>query len=114
MDTQLSPGDYALLDEKNTSIIPETPNSIGQSLIRRLGLAEAEAASTFLNNNNPIFMFYDVKFWAFSVSLFSFQFQPLFQIILYGEWKTNTSTFDMLIIVTQYEKTVDLRTITLL
>ena len=49
-DTQLSPGDYALLDEENTGVIPETPNSIGQSFIRRLGLAEAEATSTFLNN----------------------------------------------------------------
>jgi len=52
MDTQLSPGDYALLDEESTSIIPETPNSIGQSLIRQLGLTKAEAASTFLNNTN--------------------------------------------------------------
>ena len=49
MDTQLSPGDYALLDEENTSVILETPNSIGQ---RRLGLVEAEATSTFLNNTN--------------------------------------------------------------
>ena len=56
MDNQLSPGDYALLDEENTSVIPETPNSIGQSLIRRLGLAEAEAASTFVNNTNYKFL----------------------------------------------------------
>jgi len=46
-DTQLSTGDYTLLDEENTGVIPETPNSIGQ---RRLGLAKAEATSTFLNN----------------------------------------------------------------
>ena len=52
MDTQLSPGDFALLDEENTSIIPETPNSFGQSLIRQLGLTEAEVTSTFLNNTD--------------------------------------------------------------
>ena len=76
MDTQLSPGDYGLLDEENTSIIPETPNSIGQSLIRRLGLAEAEAASTFINNTNFVSSCIEngnftllclVKFYPFSV-----------------------------------------------
>ena len=52
MDSPPSIEDEDLLDEVNTSVIPETPNSIGQSLIRRLGLAEAEATSTFLNNTN--------------------------------------------------------------
>ena len=50
MDSPPSIEDEDLLDEVNTSVIPETPNSIGQSLICRLGLAEAEAARTFLNN----------------------------------------------------------------
>jgi len=51
MDSQLSPEDYALLDD-NTSTIPGTPNSFGRSLIRRLGLAETETASSFLSNTN--------------------------------------------------------------
>ena len=58
MDSPPSIEDEDLLDEVNTSIIPETPNSIGQSLIRRLGLTEAEAASTFLNNTNIENSFY--------------------------------------------------------
>ena len=49
-DIEISPKDIALLDEDTTSVIPETPNTIGQSLVKRLGLAEAEAASNFLNN----------------------------------------------------------------
>ena len=48
-DIEISPKDIALLDEDTTSVIPETPNTIGQSLVKRLGLAEAEAASNFLN-----------------------------------------------------------------
>ena len=48
-DIEVSPEDIAMLDEDTTSVIPETPNTIGQSLVKRLGLTEAEAASNFLN-----------------------------------------------------------------
>ena len=44
--------DEDLLDEVNT--IPETPNTFGRGFIQRLGIAEAEAVSTFLNKNNTI------------------------------------------------------------
>ena len=64
MDSPPSIEDEDLLDEVNTSVIPETPNSIGQSLIRRLGLAEAEATSTFLNNTNYDKSFPDNKCWS--------------------------------------------------
>ena len=42
-DIEISPEDIAMLDEDTTSDIPETPNTIWQSLVKRLGLAEAEA-----------------------------------------------------------------------
>ena len=48
-DIEISPKDIALLDEDTTSVIPETPNTIGQSLVKRLGFAEDEAAINFLN-----------------------------------------------------------------
>ena len=50
MDSLPSIEDEDLLDEVNT--IPETPNTFGRGLIQRLGIAEAEAVSIFLNNNN--------------------------------------------------------------
>ena len=50
MDSPPSIEDEDLLDEVNT--IPETPNTFGRGLIQRLGIAEAEAVSTFLNNNS--------------------------------------------------------------
>ena len=46
MDSPPSIEDEDLLDEVNT------PNTFGRGLIQRLGIAEAEAISTFLNNNN--------------------------------------------------------------
>ena len=49
MDSPPSIEDEELLDEVNT--IPETPNTFDRGLIQRLGIAEAEAVSTFLNNN---------------------------------------------------------------
>ena len=49
MDSQPSIEDENLLDEVNT--IPETPDTFGRSLIQRLGIAEAEAISAFLNHN---------------------------------------------------------------
>ena len=49
MDSPPSIEDEDLLDEVNT--ILETPNTFGRCLIQRLGIAEAEAVSTFLNNN---------------------------------------------------------------
>jgi len=51
MDSQPSIEDEDLLDEVNT--IPETPNAFVRDLIQRLGIAETEAFSTFLNNKKP-------------------------------------------------------------
>ena len=51
MDSQPSIEDEDLLDEVNT--ILETPNTFVRGLIQRLGIAEAEAFSTFLTNKNP-------------------------------------------------------------
>ena len=52
MDSLPSIEDEDLLDEVNT--ILETPNTFGRGLIQRLGIAEAEAVSTFLNNNTTV------------------------------------------------------------
>jgi len=56
-DIEISPEDIAMLDEDTTSVIPETPNTIGQSLVKRLGLAKAEATSNFLNTFGALLCF---------------------------------------------------------
>jgi len=50
MDSQTSIEDKDLLDE--VSNIPENPNRFGRGLIQRLGIAKAEAVSTFLNHKS--------------------------------------------------------------